>query len=807
MGSAAHPASAYSGLLRRRLRCRGTSGTICRVAWAGWWRWAAATIVLLFLGVSVTVAWFIGGLEGAAALATVLALLPTVWVAFGWALGNRQQSTVSTPEQVDTATRILGSLVEQQWRKEVRIRQLTDPSPLSVRWKPADQELGDHRWLSGTLSGRTDDIRHLTQAFRRLPQQRLVILGGPGTGKTTLAVLLTLALCEKRSDRDPVPVLLTPGSWDPAHEQVSSWITRRLAEDYPALRASAVGPTAIESLVAGRRLLPVIDGLDELPEGSARRALMRIGRALADGDPLIVTCRTMEYRQMVVASDVITAAAVVEAQDVTRRDVLAYLTEAIPPGKRPQWQPVLEHLRSNGASALADALSTPLMVWLLRAVFVDGPADPAELINNQLFPDKASIETYLVDMMVPTVLTITGFEQPALNAGWDATLSQRWLSFIAVHLRRMDTPDFLWWHLSQQLSIGVWRLVFGLCGGLWGVVFGGIPTQYWNLLLYYSGSSDPPNWVTYVLLSGIVNGLVYGTVFGVAFALSLRYTATPAVKVPRTRQRLLLNQIALGSVLWLGIWFLSGLATGFHFGITGVLLAAIAVARGIGIGTDPTRANWSIRGRKLPLLRALAIGLVLGGEVGIVAGVIFGSGALLVGWLELGLGVGLVYGFMTWLQAPSIYDGGATPLSTFRSARTLILTMQSLFVVLLILMDGLVYGLISPTLISPAPVLFPPSTTHIPGPLVGVGEGLLDGLVYGPVVALVCGLLPGNWIPYAITNASLAMRGQLPWRLMAFLEHCHRLGILRQVGPVYQFRHARLQDHLAQKAAGTRHLP
>jgi hypothetical protein len=32
---------------------------------------------------------------------------------------------------------------------------------------------------------------------------------------------------------------------------------------------------------------------------------------------------------------------------------------------------------------------------------------------------------------------------------------------------------------------------------------------------------------------------------------------------------------------------------------------------------------------------------------------------------------------------------------------------------------------------------------------------------------------------------------------MSFLDDAHRLGLLRAVGPVYQFRHAALHDHLA----------
>jgi hypothetical protein len=32
---------------------------------------------------------------------------------------------------------------------------------------------------------------------------------------------------------------------------------------------------------------------------------------------------------------------------------------------------------------------------------------------------------------------------------------------------------------------------------------------------------------------------------------------------------------------------------------------------------------------------------------------------------------------------------------------------------------------------------------------------------------------------------------------MDFLDDAHRLGLLRTVGPIYQFRHADLHDHLA----------
>jgi hypothetical protein len=53
------------------------------------------------------------------------------------------------------------------------------------------------------------------------------------------------------------------------------------------------------------------------------------------------------------------------------------------------------------------------------------------------------------------------------------------------------------------------------------------------------------------------------------------------------------------------------------------------------------------------------------------------------------------------------------------------------------------------------------------------------------------------WPYYSLARLRFALSGQLPWRLQAFLADAHRLGVLRQAGAVYQFRHANLQQRLA----------
>jgi hypothetical protein len=80
-------------------------------------------------------------------------------------------------------------------------------------------------------------------------------------------------------------------------------------------------------------------------------------------------------------------------------------------------------------------------------------------------------------------------------------------------------------------------------------------------------------------------------------------------------------------------------------------------------------------------------------------------------------------------------------------------------------------------------------------------EQLIGGLVAGSLIGLAAwespSVVTGATPLFAITALTLATRTKTPLRLIRFLDDAHQLGILRQVGAVYQFRHAQLQDHLA----------
>jgi hypothetical protein len=74
------------------------------------------------------------------------------------------------------------------------------------------------------------------------------------------------------------------------------------------------------------------------------------------------------------------------------------------------------------------------------------------------------------------------------------------------------------------------------------------------------------------------------------------------------------------------------------------------------------------------------------------------------------------------------------------------------------------------------------------------------GFVIGAWIPILIGLAYGTfaWPQFRVAHVVLALRGDLPWRLMSFLRDARLRGILRQAGPSYEFRHSRLQDRLSE---------
>ena len=85
-----------------------------------------------------------------------------------------------------------------------------------------------------------------------------------------------------------------------------------------------------------------------------------------------------------------------------------------------------------------------------------------------------------------------------------------------------------------------------------------------------------------------------------------------------------------------------------------------------------------------------------------------------------------------------------------------------------------------------------------------LSDGLGVGLSAGLVVGLAFGVYHATSPSFMIARAWLRLRGDLPWRFMAFLADAHKeRGVLRQSGAVYEFRHAEIALYLKRAGEAT----
>ncbi|GAA2807610.1 hypothetical protein GCM10010441_35450 [Kitasatospora paracochleata] len=650
--------------------------------------------------------------------------------------------------------------IRRRWRREEDQRQVRDPFQLPVRWRPAPADLVD-RWDNvqrlgpGAVAEPLDlsgDLPDVARVYRRIPSGRLVILGRAGAGKSMLAVRLVLDLLE--SGCSQIPVIFGLGAWDPTATSLPDWLVGQLLRDHPHLAGRTPGGTRslAEALIHGDAVLPVLDGFDEIAEGLRAAALRELDTT---STALVLTSRREEFADAVRATGTpLVWAAGIELGDITPDDLAHYLPRTARSGNGQGWDPVLAAAREPGHAAgtrVAEALSTPLMVALARVLYADGTGpDPDELLDPVRFPDTRSLEEHLLAGFVPALYRSRAPERATSGRppkAWSAEQAGRWLGYLAHGLAtpEADRHDLAWWQIGDNLRRTSRTLAVALTAAAT------VTAATWSVA-----------WLTplapvEVLLLGLLLGPAAGLAFGLAHALTIRPGGRPGIEPSRTRLRLRRHRSVVRGPRRALVAHLGGvLAGGFAMG--GGTALSMTVERSLYYGFPLTA----------PMVpEATAVNIIFFGLVFATAGI-------------------LVFGLLGALEAPLDTSSAATPSSLLAANRTVVAQQLLLLVPLLT---------ITIAAIGQALVI---ALQGALGPLnwgmAGLETGAIAGI--GGAAAYVFAFTAwGQWL--ALVRFWLPLTGRLPWNTSAFLDDAYHRGALRRCGAVYQFRHVRLQHHLA----------
>jgi NACHT domain len=770
-------------------------------------RYVGLILLLLMAGAAIAVLVISKRYHGAVAdtIISTIAGVPTLYLA--WMAFSRSDGPDPTSSELADQ---LAAAVRRQWEDEVSLRRIFEPYALPVSWKTADQKLVDD-WESLTrlasswpvnplsailpgpggpasLAGSDGEITDVLT--NRIPTRRLVLLGEPGAGKTVLLVRLVLDLLAARERGGPVPVLAPLASWNPQEQDLHMWLEGRLTTDYPEFRepvSSASGDTSrLRALLDQKLLFLILDGLDELPPALRGPALVGINTALRPGEGAVLSSRVKEYREALDPGDRrqvrLYGAAGIELTDLNAADIRTYLRHDSGASTASRWNPVLASL--GGTTPVAQVLRTPLMVGLARTIYNPQPGetvgslpDPGELCDQRRFRTCADIERHLFDAFIPAAYRDIPHTS---RSRWTAEKAEQWLIYLAAHLTHNlgGTTDLAWWELRRaapgylsgvvagiisglaigiaallgpRLGIGIGvglivgltigiavRLKFGLLGGTVGGFAGG---SVGGLLGGLIGGLMGGNAPTIGLVGGMALGIGVGPVAGLIGGF--------------------VGCVAGGIAVGLSAGHGAGVPAGLIDGL-GAALAAALCATLVGRET-PARGlrglRWAPAGLSIGIVTVLGVGFTVGFTAGPPAG------------LVAGLIVGFVAAIALGLEGASSSEGtAADPATALARDRTTFLAAG--------FAAALAFGL---------------------GGGLGVWPGV--GIAAAIAVGLGVGFIQATYGHFVVARFWLALRGDLPWRLMRFLADAHQKhGVLRQVGAVYQFRHVELQRRLSARA-------
>jgi tetratricopeptide (TPR) repeat protein len=350
---------------------------------------------------------------------------------------------------------------------------------------------------------------------------RLLILGEPGAGKTTSLLDLALYLVS-RAEVDPqqrIPVQVDLSDWEPIPPQspsglkgilprqpksfkknssqvpteestwsISAWFATKVREKYGSC---GIPPQQIEKWLQEKRLVPLLDGLDEVRPEYQQDCVKAINQWLnSDLRPrqVVLCCRREQYE---VYPEKLILEGAVYIQDLADEQIQTFLKDA---NRAELW----ESLEAD-ANLLA-LVRRPLL--LSMAILAYEELKPSQWKQATSAGDRLNLllSAYVRRMLISSQETQSRFYRKGKVPSLEQ--SQTWLEILALQLLQDSQTEFLIESMQPEWLLTPfqkWAYLF-LAITIWGLICG-ITALAWYRSIYS-------------FLIGLVTGIVWGIVEG-----------------------------------------------------------------------------------------------------------------------------------------------------------------------------------------------------------------------------------------------------------------------------------------------------
>ncbi|MGZ8230985.1 MAG: DUF4062 domain-containing protein, partial [Burkholderiales bacterium] len=595
-------------------------------------------------------------------------------------------------------------------------------------------------------------------------QHSLLILGQPGSGKTTTLLTLARELI-KRAEADParpIPVVFNLSSWSEPEQPLATWLENELSARYQIPKK--IGSAWLEH----NRLLLLLDGLDEVKQENRAACVSAINHYTREiGLPgLTVCCRIEPYEEL---DAKLALNGAVSLRPLTNAQIDTYVEES---------GAALAGLRSalSTDSALQELARSPLMLSLMCLAYRDHGADDLAAQGSPTDHARHLFATYIDRAFA---------KRGKAELAYPREQTLAWLSWIAGRLSERNQtmfliedlqPDWFSTRLQRWAYLAIVSLVLGL-------VIGFVNISYWSTSALVANDSGldqgeiilwltaMPAWFLAIgwaegigagrpllerVPAGVQRAAVKALVCSVALAL-IAFTA--AMLFSRVDNRALLN------LMWAGVPII-------------LLLAAKGANRSINfsvktidsVGWSP-RIAW--RGALLGLLGGLAVG-----AFAFLPGFDFEKLAQAKKWIFcLGFGtVGMALGGLLGGLEPRVFKGKTEPNQGIRFSlkMAVLMGLNAVWLVAIVWLFARFGGFDN-----------------------AAGLEAVLGYVAAMFTALFLWFGGIEVLKHYVVRFVLTASRQVPWNLSRLLDHARDLNLMQKVGNGYIFVHRRLLEHLA----------